>query len=115
MTLPATTGFTFPVLRAITARAAGAVLPKTDASVEASVSSWHQEVRDLCLLMTRKLNAPVQAYISKPHRDDPELRMRDDCEHLSRTTSSTPGWIFPMPPRLWKWSPIWCAAVSASI
>src|SRR5690606_1165598 len=49
---------------------------------EASVSSWHQEVRDLCLLMTRKLNAPVQAYISKPHRDDPELRMRDDCEHL---------------------------------
>lgn len=61
---------------------AGAVLPKTDASVEASVSSWHQEVRDLCLLMTRKLNAPVQAYISKPHRDDPELRMRDDCEHL---------------------------------
>ena len=61
---------------------AGAVLPKIDASVEASVSSWHQEVRDLCLLMTRKLNAPVQAYISKPHRDDPELRMRDDCEHL---------------------------------
>src|SRR5690554_137715 len=61
---------------------AGAVLPKTDASVEASVSSWHQEVRDLCLLMARKLNAPVHAYMSKLHRNDPELRMRDDCEYL---------------------------------
>lgn len=61
---------------------AGAVIPRTDPSVEASVSSWHQETRDLCLLMSRKLNRSVHAYMTKSHRDDPELRMKEDCDAL---------------------------------
>lgn len=36
----------------------GVNLTKAQADVENSVASWHQEVRDLCLLMTRKLEPP---------------------------------------------------------
>ena len=61
---------------------ASAVIMKNDPALETSVSSWHQEVRDLALLMSRKLNTTVRAHLSRSHRDSPETRMKDDCEKL---------------------------------
>lgn len=60
----------------------GASLSKSSAMVENSIAAWHQEVRDLCLLMTRKLSRPVRLRLSRAHSDDPILRMKDDSEHL---------------------------------
>ncbi len=57
---------------------AGAKLNKSAAMVENSVAAWHQEVRDLCLLLTRKIGRPVQTRLSRAHTDDPAQRVRDD-------------------------------------
>ncbi|MEX2327623.1 MAG: hypothetical protein WD558_07815, partial [Pseudomonadales bacterium] len=60
----------------------GANIAKSEAEVENSVAAWHQEVRDLCLLMTRKLNRRVQVHLNRTHNDDPVKRLKDDSEKL---------------------------------
>ena len=62
---------------------AGAELNRSAPVVENSVAAWHQEVRDLCLLLTRKVGRPVRIRLSRAHTDDPAQRIRDDCAHLS--------------------------------
>ncbi|MBD3649166.1 MAG: hypothetical protein HUJ31_17340, partial [Pseudomonadales bacterium] len=60
----------------------GANVGKEQKDVENSVAAWHQEVRDLCLLMTRKLSRPVQIKLSRAHADDPVKRLKDDSQKL---------------------------------
>jgi hypothetical protein len=62
---------------------AGARLNRALPNVENSVAAWHQEVRDLCLLMTRKVGRPVRIRLSRAHTDDPTQRLKDDCAHLA--------------------------------
>ncbi|MBB3330717.1 hypothetical protein BDK63_001585 [Halomonas campaniensis] len=62
----------------------GAVLGKGSEEVENTVSSWHQEQRDLCLVMSRKLGRPVKLKLPRAHRTDPVKRLKDDCEVLSK-------------------------------
>lgn len=62
----------------------GAVLGKASEEVENTVSSWHQEQRDLCLVMSRKLGRQAALKIPKAHRTDPVLRLKDDCELLAK-------------------------------
>jgi hypothetical protein len=62
---------------------AGATLLPSDEDVQNTVSSWHQEQRDLCLVMTRKLARPVSLKLSKTHRLDPVQRLTDDCMVLT--------------------------------
>jgi len=59
-----------------------ASLHKTSQEVENTVSSWHQEQRDLCLVMSRKLGRTVRLRLSRAHRTDPQKRLRDDIEAL---------------------------------
>lgn len=61
---------------------AGAILRPNEEAVENTVSSWHQEQRDLCLLMSRKLTRPISLKLSRTHRTDAVQRLRDDCELL---------------------------------
>lgn len=67
----------------------GARLAKSDSDVESSVAAWHQEVRDLCLLMTRKLSLPVHIRLSRAHLDDPDIRLKDDSKKLAETHTLT--------------------------
>jgi hypothetical protein len=60
----------------------GVRLTKSAPEVEASVAAWHQECRDLSLLMSRTLNRRVRQRLSRTHADDPVVRVRDDSEHL---------------------------------
>ncbi|WP_431024363.1 hypothetical protein [Halomonas sp. H5] len=62
----------------------GAVLGKGTEEVENTVSSWHQEQRDLCLVMSRKLGRPVKLKLARAHRTDPVKRLKDDCEVLAK-------------------------------
>ncbi len=59
-----------------------AALNKTSQEVENTVSSWHQEQRDLCLVMSRKLGRTVKLRLSRTHRTDPQKRLGDDIEEL---------------------------------
>lgn len=61
---------------------AGGKLTKTASEVENTVASWHQEIRDLCLVMSRKLGRDVDARLSRAHASDPVKRLRDDCDEL---------------------------------
>jgi hypothetical protein len=61
---------------------AGARLAKSAPEVEASVAAWHQECRDLCLLMSRTLNRPVRQRLSRAHAEDPFARVKDESEQL---------------------------------
>lgn len=49
------------------------------------MSSWHQEQRDICLLMSRKIGENVSIKLSRSHRTDPLQRLRDDSEQLVKT------------------------------
>jgi hypothetical protein len=62
---------------------AGAPISKTSAEVENSVAAWHQESRDMCLLMSRKLKRRVQLRLNRSHAEDPAIRLRDDVERLA--------------------------------
>lgn len=60
----------------------GAV-PKRDApEIENTVAAWHQEQRDIGLILSRSLGRQVRIKLKKAHRDDPVKRMHDDCERL---------------------------------
>ncbi len=62
-----------------------AKLHKASPEVENSVAAWHQEQRDLCLLMSRKLGRNVTLKLSRAHSTDPAKRLKDDCERLVTT------------------------------
>ncbi|TGG92799.1 hypothetical protein E4656_11755 [Natronospirillum operosum] len=60
-------------------------LNKSSEEVENTVSSWHQEQRDLCLVMSRQLGQPVRLKLSRTHRLDPVQRLKDDAEQLAKS------------------------------
>lgn len=62
---------------------AGAKLNRNAPHVEKSVAAWHQEVRDLCLLLTREVGRPVRIRLSRIHTDNPVQRVKDDSAHLT--------------------------------
>jgi hypothetical protein len=61
----------------------GGTLAKTTPDVEATISSWHQEQRDLCLIMSRHLGAAVGLRLERKHKDAPQERLKDDCQVLA--------------------------------
>ncbi|MFQ5784884.1 MAG: hypothetical protein ACE5H8_08665 [Alphaproteobacteria bacterium] len=58
--------------------------PKSQ-EIQNTIASWHQERRDLCLLMSRELGQQVQGKMSSAHRKDPLKRLKDDGETLVKT------------------------------
>lgn len=71
-------------------------LNKNSEEVENTVSSWHQEQRDLCLVMSRMIAEPVEIKMPRSHSSDPAERLKSDCEkfardHLLATCLSVPN------------------------
>jgi len=64
----------------------GGTLKKTSPEVENTVASWHQEQRDLCLIMSRELGRDVSLKLRRAHRQDPQKRLKDDCRSLVETS-----------------------------
>lgn len=60
----------------------GSALSKTSKEVENTIISWHQEARDLCLVLSRDLAVPVSLRLNRKHTNDPTARIKDDCDHL---------------------------------
>ena len=63
----------------------GSRLVKSSEEVENTVGSWHQEARDLCLIMSRKLAVPVSLGLSLKHKKNPADRLKEDCDILVST------------------------------
>jgi len=62
---------------------AGAKPSRTAPEVEKTVASWHQEVRDLCLIMSRLVEREVNVKLPHAQMVDPAKRLRDDCLLMS--------------------------------
>lgn len=57
-------------------------LIKTSDEVINTVSSWHQEQRELCLQMWPLVGEKVSVKLPRAHRNDPKQRIADDSEQL---------------------------------
>ena len=67
----------------------GAHPGKTSDVVQNTVAGWHQETRDVCLLLSRRLGHEVALKLPRAHKNDPIQRIKDDCESLVNTESLT--------------------------
>jgi hypothetical protein len=50
--------------------------------VQNSIASWHQEQRDVCLLMSRRVGQSVDLKVSRKHAANMDERFLSDCKRL---------------------------------
>ncbi|GBE44385.1 hypothetical protein BMS3Bbin10_02477 [bacterium BMS3Bbin10] len=74
---------------------AGGQIKKNDEKVVNTIRCWHQEVQDICLLLSRKLKVPVGLNLRRHHREDQSVRVADDASQLAETKQLTA--IFEIP------------------
>ena len=56
---------------------------RTSAEIENTITSWHQEERDVCLILSRRIGEQVNIRrLSRKHQADPARRLRDACDTL---------------------------------
>ena len=61
----------------------GRAFTRSSPEIEKTIASWHQEERDLCLILSRRIGKQVHIRrLSKKHMENPELRLRDACDNL---------------------------------
>lgn len=68
---------------------------RSSLEIENTVTSWHQEERDLCLMLSRRMDEPVEIRISRKHQADPELRFKDTCDSLCESQELRCAFIVP--------------------
>lgn len=61
----------------------GGSLRRNSPEVESVVNAWHQETRDLALLMSRHLATGCELKLSRAHAKDADRRMKDDCGEVA--------------------------------
>ena len=61
----------------------GQQFKRNSPEIENTVTSWHQEERDVCLILSRRIGEQVSIRgMSRKHRADPARRLRDACDAL---------------------------------
>nr|WP_298250706.1 hypothetical protein [uncultured Halomonas sp.] len=56
---------------------------KSSSEVINTVSSWHQEQRELCLKMWTLIGEKAEVKLPRAHKKDPNKRLVDDCQALA--------------------------------
>ena len=64
---------------------AGATLRKSAGDTQEVVLAWHQETRDLALILSRQTGVEVAIRMPRAHRGDPSLRSKADVDQLCDT------------------------------
>lgn len=73
----------------------GATLRKKDPIVSEAVISWHQLIRYLALELTTSLSQPVQVRLSRRHIGDPNGRVSDDVDSVTKQSLLLSDIIIP--------------------
>ena len=61
----------------------GQQFKRSSPEIENTVTSWHQEERDVSLILSRRIGQQVALRgLSRKHQADPALRLRDACDDL---------------------------------
>ena len=63
----------------------GGVIPAKSEDAKIVVASWHQETRDLALILSRLTETAVTERLSRRHRSDAILRAKDELTNLRET------------------------------
>lgn len=63
----------------------GGGIPAKSAAAQAVVNAWHQETRDLSLILSRMTETPVSEKLSRKHSGDPAQRQKDEINILRNT------------------------------
>ena len=73
----------------------GGYFNKTSPEIENTVASWHQEERDVCLILTRQIGKRVDIRLPRKHRSDTALRFRETCDDLANSYELRSGFDIP--------------------
>lgn len=68
---------------------------RTSEEITKTIASWYQEERDICLILSRAIGERVDLRLSRKHRADPVLRLRDDCSLLAESQELRSVFIIP--------------------
>ena len=60
----------------------GAPLQARSEEIQDVVAAWHQEVRDISLMLSRQVNVKVEVKLSRSHVLDPATRVKEDIAKL---------------------------------
>ena len=55
---------------------------RSSPEIENAVASWHQEEKDICLILSRLIGEHVGIRLPRRHQADSELRHREECDSL---------------------------------
>ena len=74
----------------------GSPLQEKSDDLDKIISSWHQEIQDIDLMLSCKINAKVKTKLSRHHAEDPKERIKDDIaslkdHHLLAATLEVPN------------------------
>ncbi len=61
----------------------GSISPKSAEAMEV-MQAWHQETRDLSLILSRLTEAAVSVRLARKHAQDPNLRLKDELSILNK-------------------------------
>ncbi len=73
----------------------GEQFQRTSPEIENTVASWHQEERDVCLILTRRIGERVDIRLPRKYRTDIALRLRDACDSLVSDNELISGFLIP--------------------
>ena len=73
----------------------GQSLSRSSPDIENTVASWHQEERDVCLILSRRIGERVGFRLSRKHQADPGLRFREACQSLVASQELRSGFMIP--------------------
>src|SRR5690606_26972278 len=69
----------------------GAVSPRSPEAKEV-LEAWYQEVRDLALILSRRIGVYVQTRMPRAHRVDAQIRMKADLDTLVKERTLKAAW-----------------------
>ena len=73
----------------------GQKFSRSSPEIEITLASWHQEERDICLILSRRTGERVGIRISRKHQADPTLRLKDACDSLVKSHELRSAFIVP--------------------
>lgn len=65
-----------------TVQTGGSISPRSN-DVQEVVGAWYQEIRDLCLILSRQLGEDVNVKVPRSHATDPAARLKSDAQILA--------------------------------
>lgn len=74
---------------------AGGAITTSSPEARDVVGAWHQEIRDLTLILSRLVGVPVRLKLSRSHSADNTVRFNDDAATLAATKTLSASLVVP--------------------